>query len=162
MRRRRRLVAVALAVLGGAVAGCGEGSQVVVRPPATRVPATSVTPTPSKSVKINPRIVADPSKSLRNGETVRVTATGFGPNQALLALQCAVRGNKTGEGDCDLGNLVTLNTNAEGRGTARLTLHTGRIGANHDPCDHSHPCLVSVSQETLNPTQSATTSVTFQ
>lgn len=152
----------ALAAISGAAVGCAAGSQIVVRPPTSRLPPASALPSPSKAVVINPRVVAKPAERLRDGQAVTVTATGFSPNQALLALECADKGNKTSQGDCNLSDLVSLSTDSSGTGTARVTVHTGAIGSNMDPCDRSHPCLISVSQATLDPSESATAIVTFR
>jgi len=159
--RRCLVLVTGFCVLGGATA-CGGGSQVVVRPPTSRVPATSSAPRTSAPVKIDPQVRAQPNSGLHDGESVTLTATGFGPDQSLVALQCADKGNNTGEGDCDVAHLVSLTTNAAGSGTARVTVRTHNVGSDHNICDRTHPCILSVSQATPNPTQSATVRINFR
>lgn len=152
---------LALAVL---LAGCGGGSELVVRPPTSRLPSPtggSPTPTATGSATVNPKVAVSPATGLKDGQTVHVKITGFSPGQGLVVLECADKGSKTGQGDCDLTGLVPVTTDADGGAEADLVVHTGPFGANNVSCTATQPCLVSASQANPKATQEADTRISF-
>ena len=146
----------------GLAAGCGSGSQVVVRPPSSPM---STTPEPSATattpVTVNPKIIVSPSRGLHDGQIVLVRVTGFGPEQSLVTIECVDRGDKTGQGDCNVAGLAAISVGASGSGSANFTVHDGPFGSSHVSCTNPHPCIVSVSQATASPTQTASARISF-
>jgi hypothetical protein len=106
-------------------------------------------------------VAVTPAKGLKNGATVTVTATGFSPNEPLIVVQCADRGKATGQGDCNLAAMNTVVSDSTGRVTATVRVVRGPFGTNKRTCDAAHPCLISVSQATLNPSQEADAPISF-
>lgn len=154
----------AVLLMLGLLAGCGGGSELVVRPPTSRLPsptATAASPTATPSVAVNPKVAVAPATGLKDGQTVHVTATGFSPGEALVVLECADKGHQTSQGDCDLTNLVPVTTDGSGRVETDLSVHVGPFGANKVTCSATQPCLVSVSQASLNASQEADTRISF-
>jgi len=98
---------------------------------------------------------------LKNGQTVHVVAAGFSPNETLGVIECVDRGNATGEGDCNISALKTVTSDAHGRVVADFTVIIGPFGSNKVSCSKQTPCLVSVSQQTLVPTEEANAGISF-
>lgn len=154
-------LALGLATLGFGVAGCGGGgSAIVVRPPTT--PGTSASsPSPTTSARIDPHVTVHPSRHLADGQLVHVEARGFGPNQSLITIECVDIGKRTGQGSCDVANLSGISIGPAGTGSASFTVRRGPLGSDHLSCTHRHPCIVSVSQATIDPSQTASAQISF-
>lgn len=161
-RRAVGLLGTACVALG-LLAACGGGSdQLVVRPPATRAPASAAaSPSPARSVTIDPHVTVNPSRHLHDGQAVEVRARGFGPNQSLIIIECVDLGKRTGQSSCDLGSLTGISIGADGTGAGQFTVRKGPIGSERLFCTDRHPCIVSVSQATLNPSQTASATIRF-
>ena len=157
---RRAAILVALVSL----AACGGGSPKAnnTLPPiaTSSAPATS-SPQPTQSLTGKQTITVTPHTGLKNGQTVHVVAVGFSPNQTLGVIECADKGNATGEGDCDISALKTVTSDAHGRVVADFKVIVGPFGTNNDSCSTKTPCLVSVSQQTLVPTEEANARISF-
>jgi len=140
-------------------AACGGGTPKAhnTLPPVS----TSSTPAPTSSLTGKQTIKVVPRTGLKNGQAVHVTATGFSPNETLGVLECVDRGNATGEGDCDISNIKTISSDARGRVVADFVVKTGPIGSNNGSCTKKTPCLISVSQQTLVPTEEASVDISF-
>jgi len=79
-------------------------------------PASAATPAASGS----------PTTGLKNGDTVKVTGTGWPANLTVFGLECA---NDSGaQAACDIGHLTTITTNAKGDLAASIVVRTGTIG----------------------------------
>lgn len=168
-------VAAVVAVIAFATTACGNGGgEVVVRPPSTASAGSSALSTQSGTTSVpastgsgttssarHPAIVITPNSSLRDGQSVRITATGFAANEALTVVQCAAKGTATGPGDCNLSAMQGISADATGRVVTTLVVRKGPFGANNVVCSASTPCLVSVTQASLSPTDEADAPITF-
>ncbi len=163
---------LALLCSAGLLAGCGASSPSVVRPGSTTpvttpvtAPSTAGPSTPSGSTStstaVHPTVTVTPSRGLRDGQRVRVSATGFSPDEALQVIQCADKGQATGPGDCNLSGMLAVTSDASGAVAATLTVLRGPFGGNGIVCSASTPCLVSVTQASLSPTEEADAPVSF-
>lgn len=164
---------VALVCAAGLLAGCGSGSPSVVRPgsttptgsaPTSTAP-TSTAPTstaPTSTAPVGPqRVSVTPSRGLRDGQRVRVRASGFSPDEALQVIQCAAKGTATGPGDCNLSGMLSVTSDASGAVSATLQVVRGPFGANNVLCTAATPCLISVTQASLSPTEEADAPISF-
>ena len=147
-----------------ALSACGGGAPKAnnTLPPiaSSSAPATT-SPQPTQTTRPKQTITVTPHSGLKNGQTVHVVAAGFSPNETLGVIECADRGNATGEGDCDITNLKTVTSDAHGRVVADFTVKTGPFGSNKVSCTKTIRCLVSVSQQTLVPTEEANARISF-
>jgi hypothetical protein len=163
--RRIRIGCATSGALLVVLSGCGGGSdELVVRPPATHAngtPSASASPSPSGSVTIDPHVTVKPSRHLHDGQTVSVSARGFGPDQSLIIIECVDLGKRTGQSSCDIGSLTAIVIGPDGTGSGQFTVRKGPIGSERLSCTDQHPCIVSVSQATLNPTQTASATIRF-
>ena len=133
------------------VAACGTSKQ---------APSTSSSPPASASP--HQTIAVTPSRGLNDHQTVHVLASGFKPNEAHLVItECADKGTATGPGDCNLNGTVPVRADASGQVGASFTVLKGPFGTSHIVCGPSQKCEISVSQETLNPTEEADTHISF-
>lgn len=164
-RRMRALLGVAvLALLGATAGGCGGGTQDVVRPPSSTSPSTSAAPTTSSSIPrpgARQQISVTPNTALPSVAVVRVIGSGFSPNEALVVNECAAKGAATGPGDCNLAGITAVTADAHGKVSLRFRVTRGPFGANRIVCSAAQPCLVSVSQATISPTEEADAPIAF-
>lgn len=167
LRGTRSLALVAGLVLAGAAA-CGGSSEQVTRPPESPLPtatasaSASAAATPTSSVTRHPTAAVRPSTGLVNGQTVTVTGQGFSPGEQLVVVQCLDRGTRTGSGDCNLSGLQSVQTDAAGKVTTRLTVSKGPFGTPPVLCSSTQKCLVSVTQATPTPTEEADVPISFR
>jgi hypothetical protein len=86
-------------------------------------PSNKVTPFASH-VRV---LVATPSTGLSNHQTVKVTGTGFTPNDQVFLIECVA--SSTNQAGCDLGSATMVTVSAKGvlPPTAFMVL-TGTIG----------------------------------
>lgn len=161
--------------VGLLLAGCGSSQPTTVRPPAASVtpssgrsshPAPTTTasrPTvaPSSPVARQPRLSVVPASGLRDQQAVRLTATGFTPGEALQVVECAQKGSATGPGDCNLTGMLGASADASGRVVTEFRVSSGPFGANHIVCSARQPCLISVTQASLMPTEEADAVISF-
>jgi len=165
----RSLLLVLVAAVATAVAGCGSsGSGGVVRPPSSGAsePAASSTPsTPTSSSSsvstAHPAATVVPAHGLHDRQSVAVRGTGFTPGEALQIIECAALGAKTGPGDCNLTGMLSVTADSYGTVTAKLTVLRGPFGADRVTCSSRQPCLVSVTQASLSPTEEADATISF-
>ena len=168
MTAPRLVTAVATALLaGGVLVGCGGGSSKVVNTPTTSVTA-SASPTSSgtasatsSSGRPQPTLTVSPATNLKDQQVVQVTVSGFSPNEALQVIECAQKGNSTGPGDCNLTAMTGATSDANGAVATDLTVVRGPFGANNIVCSAQQPCLVSVTQASLSPTEEADGTIQF-
>ena len=123
-------------------------------------PASS-SPAPTASLTGKQTIAVTPRTGLKNGQTVHVTAAGFTPNETLGVIECVDKGDATGSGDCDISKLKTVTSDVSGKVSANFTVITGPFGSNNVSCSKKTPCLISVSQQTLVPTEEASVDISF-
>ena len=166
-RADRSGIAVLLAVL--VLAGCGGHSSVVVHTGATPVPTTSSAPaTPTASAPTSaggsagkPAATVTPATGLADRQRVQVDASGFTPGEPLEVIECADKGTKTGPGDCNLTGMTPTAADGVGKLSVQLTVLRGPFGTNKIVCSAKQPCLVSVTQASLTPTEEADVPISF-
>ena len=154
---------VAAAGLALWLAGCGGGG--------SRPASSSAPPSTSAASTAAPTTVAGgapqamsvtPDTGLADGQTVKVTAKGFHAHESgLIVIECADKGNATGQGDCDLTAIAPATADATGAVTTSYTVHKGPFGANKIVCGAAQKCELSVTQESPNPTENATADISF-
>jgi hypothetical protein len=162
MGPRTVLSIAALSGLAALLTGCSSSS------PASGVTSSSAA-SATKAASPAPTAVAAPGQSasvlpasgLRDGQTVVVTAEGFGPGRSLIAVQCADKGRATGPGDCDLEKIAPAAADAQGHVRVSLTVRKGPFGANRVICGGVQKCLVSVADAAQPPQEQAAAPVAF-
>jgi heat shock protein HslJ len=169
--RRCGAGAVRVGVFGCAllalVTGCSSGSSSVVRTQAqtqqsTSTPSTTVSSSAgSSSPGAQPSISVRPSRALTDRQKVRVSGSGFTPNEALQVIECAQKGLATGPGDCNLTGMLSATSDESGRVSAVLVVLRGPFGSNNIVCSKSQQCLISVTQASLSPTEEADAVIEF-
>ncbi len=156
MRRVVLLAALALLVACG-----GNAPHVTNSLPSVPSSSTPSSPAPTQSLSGKQTIVVTPHAGLRNGQSVRVAAAGFTPNETLGVVECADKGAATGEGDCDIAHLKTVTSDARGHVDTTFTVISGPFGSSNVSCTTATPCLISVSQQSLAPTEEADGRISF-
>ncbi len=160
---RAVLAATMLAVL--TMAGCSSGSKDVVHAPSTPLPssssASSATPSASESRASKLSAKVTPATGLTDKQQVQVDAVGFTAGEALTVIECAQKGNATGPGDCNLSGMTPATADGLGNVSLRLTVLRGPFGANKIVCSAKQPCLISVTQASLKPTEEADAPISF-
>lgn len=76
-------------------------------------------------------------------------------------IQCADKGRRTGPGDCDLAGMLTTTADGAGRVDVSLVVKRGPFGSNGIVCSLRQPCLVSVTQASLSPSEEADVRISF-
>lgn len=142
-------------------AACGGGSSNVLRSPTATLPTSSAAPSTSSTAAGQQAVTLTPATVPTAGGTVQVHATGFTPGEALVVLQCAQKGTATGSGDCNITAMAPATADANGAVSVQLHVVRGPFGANKVVCSTALPCIVSVTQATLTPTQEADTVIRF-
>ena len=147
------------------LAGCGGGGNELVvleptGPPPTR-PVTSQAPTSAPSPGAKPTVTVQPAAGLHDGDVVHVTGANFTPGKTYVVAECGDKGDKTGQGDCDIPSLVPATADGSGTVQADLPVKVGPFGANDIVCNSTQPCLINVSEATPNPTQQADARISF-
>ena len=122
-------------------------------------PPTSAPPTSGPRVQ---RITVTPATGITSGQQIRVDASGFCPDEALVVTECAAKGARTGAGDCNLAGMLPTNSDGSGNVEINFTVTKGPFGANQIVCGPQQACLISVTQATLSPTEEADTPVSFR
>lgn len=105
-------------------------------------------------------ITVTPNTCLRDGQTVTVNASGFPAGHLVVVIECADKGDATGQPDCDKTNF----THVDGTGSLtnyHLQVFVHLSGTNHIVCSPTEPCLVSVSIPALTHAQEADRRITF-
>jgi hypothetical protein len=74
-----------------------------------------------------PKLVVTPSTNLHNGETVKVSGSGFKPGDAVYIVQCLVTAK--GESNCNILNTVPAKISKTGTlPKSTFKVSTGKIG----------------------------------
>ena len=155
----RRVVLLAALVLLVACGGNPPRANNTLPPiPSSSTPSS---PAPTRSLSGKQTITVTPHTGLKSGQSVHVVAAGFTANETLGVVECADKGSATGEGDCDISRLKTVTSDARGRVDTTFTVITGPFGSNNVSCTKTTPCLISVSQQTLAPTEEADGRISF-
>lgn len=102
-----------LAVKGTAIAGFAVAMAMVFGPQAGATEAAA-------------GVTVTPSSGLSNGDTVSVSLTGFGPNTAVFAGECAYI--SPDQVACPAGDPVQLTTDADGAASTPLTVQASFEG----------------------------------
>jgi heat shock protein HslJ len=164
--RRLAVAAQPVAVLAVlALAACSNGSKDVVHPPRTPLPSSAVssaTPSGSESRASKLSAKVTPATGLSDKRQVQVDAAGFTAGEALTVIECAQKGNATGPGDCNLSGMTPATADGLGNISVQLTVLRGPFGANKIVCSTKQPCLVSVTQASLTPTEEADAPISFK
>lgn len=124
-------------------------------------PAAAVILLSAPASAASPSITVSPSTGLASGQTVKVTGTGFSPNEPLVVTECAAKGASTSQADCNLNGVVSTTSNANGAVSASITVTKGPFGQNNVTCSATQPCMITVAQPTPNPTESAFALISF-
>ena len=90
---------------------------------------------------------AIPSTSLRDGQTVRVSWSGFLPGRVVTVAQCS-GGGLGGVSSCDLVTGQVLHDDPTGSGSLELEIVTGRVGNGYCDSDHAD-CVIIVNDASL-------------
>lgn len=150
-----------------ALAGCGGSKKTTAssttEAPPTTIGSTSTTaaPTPTTAAAAKQTLTITPSTGLADGQTVHLVASGFHSNENLGVTQCAAKGAQTGMGDCDVNGIKPITADAAGTVTTDFVVKKGPFGSNKVICGPSQPCLVSVTQLTISPTEEADAPISF-
>ena len=88
-----------------------------------------------------------PSTNLRNGQTVRVSWSGFLPGRVVNVVQCA-EGGRGSSAACNLVTGKILQPDPTGAGSLELQIVVGRVGSGICDADHSD-CVVTVNDASL-------------
>jgi hypothetical protein len=116
---------------------------------------------PSSSGPRVQRVTVTPASGLTSGQLVHVSGSGYSPDEPLVVTECAVKGAKTGAGDCNIGGMVSADSDASGNVEIGFIVVKGPFGANQIVCGSQQPCLISVTQAALSPTEEADTPIQF-
>ena len=90
---------------------------------------------------------ATPSTLLRDGQTVRVSWSGFLPGRVVTVVQCSGWG-LSGVSACDLVTGQVLHDDPTGSGSLELEIVAGRVGNGFCDADHSD-CVIIVNDASL-------------
>src|SRR4051794_5052202 len=82
-----------------------------------------------------------PSTSLKDGQTVTVTGSGYLPSTTIYVLQCSA--NPGSQAACDTAHLATAQSDASGNISTKLAVHTGAIG--NGTCKAGGTCWIDAS-----------------
>lgn len=75
----------------------------------------------------SPKVVIKPSGGLKNGQTVRVTGTGFTPKDQVFVVECLAKAS--GQADCDTATATPATITAKGvLPPTKFKVVTGAIG----------------------------------
>ena len=146
------------------LAGCGGGGSRPSSsgaPPATSAASTTAAPTTVAGAAPQAMSVT-PDTGLADGQKVKVTAKGFHAHETgLIVIECADKGNATGQGDCDLAAIAPATADAIGALSTSYAVHKGPFGTNKIVCSAAQKCELSVTQESPSPTENATADIAF-
>ncbi len=144
-----------LAVLVLVVAACSSGSSNKSKKKSTPKPAACASDPGKQTVTVTP------CTALTDGQTVKVEAQGFTPNKQNIGLtECANKGDQTGAADCNLRASAKAIPDAKGKITTDFkvfkTFNDGTV-----ICGTPVPCLVSVSELAISPTEVTSKDIAF-
>lgn len=168
----RLLATAGSLLLAASLAACDSSGSDVVRPaasgpsaasspPSTPAPVTSGPSSPPSTAHGQPAVRLTPHAGLHDRQLIQVLGTGFTPGQPYTVVECAQKGAKTGPGDCNLPGMLTATADQDGAVRVRVRVLAGPFGANRIVCSARQPCLISVTQASLSPTEEADGSITF-
>jgi len=103
-----------------------------------------------------PTVVVCPNTGLREGQTVKVYASGFPKSAFVVVIECADKGTATKQSDC--GAIHTTRMTADGTLVGYEIQVSKTAGSN--TCGAT-PCLISVTQASLNPKYEADQHISF-
>src|SRR6185503_2459657 len=95
-------------------------------------------------------ITVTPNPGLTNGQEVTVEGSGFSPNLGVGVTQCSDQGDATGAGDCDLGAIKGVKTDAQGKVSTTYVVNAGPFGENQRTCDPDNKCVLSIGEQTAD------------
>ena len=149
------------------LAACSSGSKVVVHTPNSPIASSSssiaaTSPSAPESRASKPAAKVTPATGLSDKQQVQVDAVGFTAGEGLEVIECADKGTATGPGDCNLTGMTAVTSDGLGNISVQLAVLRGPFGANKIVCSAKQPCLVSVTQASLNPTQEADAPISFK
>ena len=168
-----RPVMIVLAALGAVLlTACGSSSNDVVRAPSTSAAASTTTSTAASSSAVTSAaasssatsaqtLTVTPATGLHDKQSVLVTGSGFSPGESLTVIECAAKQTATGPGDCNLTGMQGTAADSKGTATLKLTVLIGPFGTNNIVCSQQQPCLISMTQASLSPTEEADAAIGF-
>jgi hypothetical protein len=104
------------------------------------------------------RASVTPSSGLHDGQTVRVTGSGFTPNKTLGIVECIDRGPGTGPADCNIPSILTVSADATGTVVADFVVTKTPTA---DTACGPTTCVVSVTELSLQPTEAGSAPISF-
>lgn len=143
-----------LAVLALVLAACGSSST-KSKKKSTPKPAACASD-PGKQT-----MTATPCAALTDGQTVKVEAKGFTPNKQNIGItECANKGDQTQAADCNLRASATAIPDANGKITTDFKVYKS-FNDGTVTCGTPVPCLVSVSELAVSPTEVTSRDLAF-
>jgi hypothetical protein len=98
---------------------------------------------------LTPTVTVTPNTNLLNKQVVTVKGVNFAKNVSpIYVVECNPKVTTQKQNACNLSGVVVTKSSATGVvGPVKFTVHTGTIGTGTGaaPCDHLHPCLITVS-----------------
>jgi hypothetical protein len=146
------VVALALTLVA---AGCGDDDDEDDDAATTTTAAVTTTAAPAQTMTVTP------ATGLTDGQTVHVEAKGFSPNAQRGIIQCADKGAETGQGDCNIGGIQVVTTDANGTISADFKVVKGPFGENQIVCGPTQKCLLSANDLTAEPKEVTTADIEF-
>jgi len=129
----------------------------------TATTAASATKTTTTTAAAgSPSVSVNPDTNLVSGQSVQVTGQHFAGNKTYAIVECVLVGSSTSENDCDTDNLESASANSQGTVTTSLQVTAGPFGSGGVSCAASTPCVVAVSQFSLDPSQEAYAPISFK
>jgi hypothetical protein len=114
------------------------------------------------TVLFSQTVAIAPSTALKSGQNIHIEARGFTPNQSGLGIvQCADSKGGSDAGNCNLGGIKVVTSDASGNVSADFTVVTGPFGGNGRRCSAQDLCVLSVSQLSLTPAEVASGPIAF-
>jgi hypothetical protein len=108
-----------------------------------------------------PAITAKPATNLKDGDSVKVTGSGFKHKAQYAMVECA---NLSGDqAACDTGTAVLGTTDSSGAFSSKFTVEAGKVG--NGKCTAKSACYIVATTDldpnNPDPAQQGTTKITF-
>jgi hypothetical protein len=148
-----RLVA-GLGVLVLVLAACGSSSSDKSDSTTTKKETTTTTaaksslpgcPNQKPDKPVDQKAAVDPCEGLTDGQTVKVSVSGFTAGKTVGINECSTETDDTGSG-CDLEGLTTMTIGADGTASSDFVVKKGPFGKDQVVCGGSTQCLISVGE----------------
>jgi hypothetical protein len=116
---------------------------------------------PKAPTTTSPKLVVSPSVNLTKGETVKVSGTGFTPNDVVDLVECLK--SASGESGCDIATATPVTINAAGvLPSTNFNVVTGTIGTGKCGTTASNLTACTLSAGNAGGGDSASTPISFR